>query len=53
MRVDLRARLDQLETAAFRAMVEARRCKDETEGDLTELFNRIEALINEYDKDGL
>ena len=49
MRVDLRARLDQLETAAFRAMVEARRCKDETEGELTKLFNRIEALINEYE----
>ena len=53
MRVDLRARLDQLETAAFRAMVEAKRCRDETEGELTALFNRIEALINAYDEDGL
>ena len=49
----LRERLDDLETAAFRAMVEARRCKDETEGELTELFSRIEALINAYDEDGL
>ena len=50
MKVDLRARLDDLETAAFRAMVEARRCKDETEGELSALFNRIEALINAYEE---
>ena len=50
MNADLRARLDDLETAAFRAMVEARRGRDETEGQLTELFNRIEALINAYEE---
>ena len=53
MNGDLRARLDDLETAAFRAMVEARRSRDETEGELSALFSRIEALINEYDEDGL
>ena len=47
---DLRARLDDLETAAYRAMIEASRCKDETEGELTALFNRIEALINAYEE---
>ena len=47
---DLRTRLDDLETAAYRAMMEARRCKDETEGELTTLFNRIEALINAYEE---
>jgi len=46
---DLRTRLDDLETAAYRAMVEARRCKDENERELTALFNRIEALINAYE----
>ena len=51
MRVDLRARLDQLETAAFRATVEAHRCKDEIEGELRAIFSRIEALINEYEED--
>ena len=47
---DLRSRLDDLETAAYRAMIEARRCKDETEGELTALFSRIEALINAYEE---
>ena len=47
---DLRERLDELETAAFRAMMEARRSKDETEGELTALFSRIEAMINAYEE---
>ena len=50
MNDDLRTRLDDLETAAYRAMIEARRSKDETEGELTALFNRIEALINAYEE---
>ena len=48
---DLRERLDDLETAAWRAMMEARRSKDETEGMLSALFSRIEALINQYEAD--
>ena len=47
---DLRKRLDDLETAAWRAMIEARRSKDENERELTALFNRIEALINAYEE---
>ena len=50
---DLRARLDDLETAAFRAMMEAKRCSDENAPELTKLFNRIEAMINAYEEDKL
>ena len=51
MNDDLRTRLDDLETAAFRVMMEARRCKDETEGEWTAIFKRIEALIDAYEED--
>ena len=47
---DLRDRLDELETAAFKAMQQATRDKDETEPALRKTFYFIETIINEYEE---
>ena len=47
---DLRDRLDELETAAWKAMQQAARDKDETEPALRKTFHFIESLINEYEE---
>ena len=47
---DFRQLLDDLETAAWRAMTAANRNGEECAPQLSDTFNRIEALINEYDE---
>ena len=53
MKVDLRARLDDLETAAWRAWQDAKREGEPLTDDLAAIFRNIEALINAYEEDGL
>ena len=48
---DLRERLDDLETAAWRAWQDAKREGEPLTDDLADIFLRIEALINQYEAD--
>jgi hypothetical protein len=47
---DFRQLLDDLETAAWRAMTAASRNGEECAPQLSDMFNRIEAMINEYEE---
>ena len=47
---NFRQALDDLETAAFRAAVMARRNREDTAGRLAEMFREIERMIDTYEE---